>query len=322
MKIALTGATGLVGAAFAEAALRRGHTLLAIGHSRSPSLPGPTLNRALDLREPDALERELLEFFPDVIVNAAAASSPAAVEADPASAERLNVALPRRLAQIANHLSARFLHLSTDMVFDGEKGDYRSTDMPCPRDLYGQMKLLAEKDVLRFGGEFAVVLRIAIVTGNSLTGTRSLHERLFQAWAEGRRTPLFTDELRQPVSASNVGEVLTELGERANLHGIFHWAGPDRLSRYEIGRRILERFGLPETLILAASLRDAPTPRAANLTLNLHPLEGKLKTAPEPFERQLEAMQVPEPYAAWYAQTTGKPGVNGKPKRFVRGVDF
>ena len=80
--------------------------------------------------------------WPDVIVNCAAISNPTSVEADAKLAEKINVALPRLLAQLSTHLGARLLHVSTDMVFDGQSEQpYRSTDMPAPTNLYGQTKL-------------------------------------------------------------------------------------------------------------------------------------------------------------------------------------
>jgi len=331
MKILLTGATGLVGHATMLAALDRGHEVLAVGHDRLPNLPIEAAARKkaqaiqVDLTAEHALDRLMFDYYPDAIVNAAAISSQAAVEANPVLAEKLDVALPRRLAQIAFHLSARFLHLSTDFVFDGTNGPYRSTDVPNPRTLYGQLKLMAEKEVLQHGGENVVVLRITVVNGNSPTGTRGIHEKLFHTWAEGKIPTLFTDEMRQPVSVINVADVLTELLERSNLHGIFHWSGPDMLSRFDMGRAFLNHFSLPESLIkpaLAADMPDADI-RPRRLELILPPLLGKLKAIPTPFAQQLEELSVPAACMEWYKNNriaTGQDPV--APKRLVQGKDF
>jgi dTDP-4-dehydrorhamnose reductase len=281
-----------------------------------------------DLIDAHAVERMLLDNYPDAIINAAAASSPAAVDADPVAAELLNIVLPRQLAQFAFHLSARFLHISTDYVFDGEHGPYRSTDMPEPRSLYGQFKLSAEKEVLRYGGDFVVVLRITMVNGDSPAGNRGVHEKLFQAWAAGQVTPLYVDEFRQPVSAVNVGDVLTELLERPNLHGLFHWAGPDTLSRFEIGQAILKHFHLPENLIKAARLADQPDAhtRPRRLEFILPPLLGKLRAQPTQFALQLEELSVPPNCLDWYNKTRLNTGPDAGPgavtRRLVQGRDF
>ena len=331
MKVLLTGASGLVGHATLLAVLARGHEVLAVGGERLPGLPigAAAQKKAMaiqcDLTDAFALDRLAFDYYPDALINCAAISSQAAVEAQPELAEKLNVALPRRMAQIANHLGAPLLHLSTDFVFDGESGPYRSTDVPMPRTLYGQLKLMAEKEVLRYGGDTVVVLRITVVNGNSPTGKRSLHEKLLHSLTAGKPVTLFSDELRQPVSAINVADVLTELIERPNLHGLFHWAGPDTLSRYEIGQKILRHFGLPENLVVPALSADQPDTdkRPRKLEFILPPLLGKLKAQPTPFEQQLEELIIPAECQEWYQRTRVTAGsVQPATRRLVQGKDF
>ncbi|WP_269526335.1 SDR family oxidoreductase [Coraliomargarita parva] len=298
MKILLTGASGLLGNAYAEAALRRGHSVIALYNQHVPELSGDVRARQLDGLELDRLTSLCLEEWPEAIVNCAAISSPDQVLEQPDLAEKINVALPRKLAQIATHLGARLIHISTDMVFDGQSSEpYRSTDMPMPTDLYGQTKLMAEREVLEHNPEDPVVLRIPILMGNSPRGRRSVHEKLLDAIRRGERPKLFTDEIRQPAAASNVAEVMLELTERRDLHGIFHWAGSETLSRYEMGQRILRHFGLPEDAIEAVCKQDDPAfaGRPSNLTFNLHPIVSKLKTQPVGFEEQLEELTRIEP---------------------------
>ncbi len=301
MKILLTGASGLLGNAYAEAAIRRGHKVIALYRSHPPAAMGLHETMQIDARAPEDLTKLCLEKWPDVIVNCAAISTPAAVEANPKDAEKVNVALPRLLSQISTHIGARLLHVSTDMVFDGQtETPYRSTDMPAPTNLYGQTKLMAEREVLEHNPEDPVVLRIPILMGNSPDGQRSVHEKLLAAIHAGERPQLFCDEIRQPCSASNVAEVLLELSERRDLHGIFHWAGAETLSRFEMGQRILKHFGLPLDSIKSACKNDDPkfANRPGNLTFNLHPIVSKLKTKPATFDEQLEELTATKPLNA------------------------
>lgn len=302
MKILLTGASGLLGHAYAEAAIRRGHSITAIYNQSEPTAHGIEQLVQIDLSQPEDLSSVCLQLWPDVIVNCAAISSPDQVEANPTLAEKVNVALPRLLAQISTHIGARQIHISTDMVFDGA-GDapYRSTDMPAPTTLYGQTKLMAEREVLEHNPEDPVVLRIPILMGNSPSGLRSVHEKLFAAIDAGQRPKLFCDEIRQPCSADNVAEVLLELTERRDLHGIFHWAGSEQLSRFEMGQRILQHFGRPLDSIESCSKADtsaANANRPTELTFNLHPIINKLKTRPASFQEQLEALTASKPLNA------------------------
>lgn len=302
MKILVLGATGLVGHAYSQAAKRRGHFLVAARRESTLEADAQTRPARIDARDREAVTRLALDEWPDVIVNAAAASSPEAADEAPDSAEALNVALPRVLAQVAAHLGARLLHLSTDMVFDGESAPYRSTDLPAPKNAYGQLKLAAEREVLEHNSDDPVVLRLPILTGNSPSGRRSVHEKLLRSLAAGERPALFDDEIRQPCSAENVAEALLELSERRDLHGIFHWAGAEPLSRLEMGKRILEHFGLAPSHVDAARLSERPPdapPRPADLRLELHPLVSKLKTRPPVFREQLADLRVPEELASW-----------------------
>ena len=301
MKVLLTGSTGLLGNAYAKAVLRRGHILTALSHSQPCSLTGIADNPRLDAAKPNDLTELILQIWPDVIVNCAALSNPATVDANPELARKVNIDLPRQLAQLSTHLGARFIHISTDMVFDGKSDQpYRSTDMPAPTNLYGQTKLMAEREVLAHNKEDPVVLRIPILMGNSPAGNRSVHEKLLAAIQKEEQPKLFADELRQPCSAGNVAEVMLELSERRDLHGLFHWAGSEVLSRLEMGRRIVSHFGLPPESIRAAKVEDDPAhqnrPRA--LAFNLDPIVSKVKTKPISFEEQLEEISFIEPLRA------------------------
>lgn len=293
MKILLTGASGLLGHAYAQAAIQRGHDVIALYNSTPPTASGLHRTLQMDLTNPNQLTSLVLEQWPDAIVNCAAISSPAEVDAQPDLAEKINVTLPRRLAQVSTHIGARLIHISTDMVFDGHSEEaYRSTDMPMPTNLYGQTKLMAEREVLEHNPEDPVVLRIPILMGNSPSGQRSPHEKIIRAIENGETLKLFCDEIRQPCSADNVADLMVELSERRDLHGIFHWAGNETLSRFEMGQRILKHFGLPLNAVKSVCKSDDPdfANRPSKLTFNLHPLVNKVKTRTVSFDEQLEAL--------------------------------
>ena len=92
MKIFLTGASGFVGAAFAEAAHRRGHRVIGVVRQAPLSVPGLAQQLSFDLTDSAALTSALFEHFPDTIVNCAAVAEPAQCETDPVRSEALNVA--------------------------------------------------------------------------------------------------------------------------------------------------------------------------------------------------------------------------------------
>lgn len=310
MKVALFGATGLLGWSAGQAVLRRRHELISFSGKGSDDLKGIGRVAPLSLTDDERLTRTLLDEWPDAIINCSAISSPDSVNESPRESHALNVVATARLAEIAAHLGARFLHVSSDMVFDGTQSPYRSTDAPNPMSEYGRQKLEAEKRVLAASDENLVVLRVTLLNGNSPSGMRSPHERILNGLATGSPPILFDDEIRQPSSAGNVAETMVELLERSNLNGLFHWAGSEEVSRYELGLRILDRFGFSADRITRASLKDAPDEignRPACLAFELNPLAGKLKTRPADLDEQLGDLVVPDHLYEWYRENADDP---------------
>ncbi len=310
-KLLLTGASGLVGSNVAAVAQRRGFDVVAVVGRHAGTIPGAARIRSMDLTDIAAVQQFALELFPDAIVNAAAISEPSHCDADPARSQQLNVELPSTLAQLSHHLGARLVHLSSEQVFDGLNAPYRRGDPVSPPTLYARQKVESEQRVARFAPETAATIRLPLLGGNSLSGRRSLHERLFMTWAAGKRARLYRDEIRQPCSAENVAEMIVELCERrdAQTCGLFHWAGSDPISRAEMGRRVARQFNLPaDDLIDEASQADDATPgrprRQPDLSLDSAPLAGLLKTRLESFDAMLERLAVPPECRDWYFRRT------------------
>lgn len=297
-----------------RAALARGHSVVAIGRTAVAGQQDGVVSHSADLYDHEALTNLILEHFPDAIIHAAAITDPAVIAADPTSAEIINVALPRRLAQICHHLSARCIHLSCLSVFDGGSAPYRSTDMPSPADFGGQIKLMAEREVLRFGGNGIVCLRLPLLLGNSPSGGRSFHERLLHRVAHGEQIGADSTLTVQPCSADNLGAVVVELCERPNLHGIFHWAGSTAVTELELTRQILDHFGLGET-----DIADTASGQSRDYSSDLRPLVGKVHTAPIPLEAQIRELLLPPDLSAWHA---AQGGAAVQPRRLRRGIDF
>jgi len=269
-------------------------------------LEGVVKKIALDLADETATGAVVLDEFPDAIVNCAAISTPEACDADPVRAQALNVALPAALARLAHHVSARFVHLSSEQVFDGTRHTpYAAGDAPSPINLYGRQKLESERVVHAAAPAFAVTLRAPLLMGDSPGGQRSLHERLLGGWAAGRTAKLYTDEFRQPCTAENLAEVMVELCERRDVRGVFHWAGAELISRHALGLRLRDHFKLTElqapiAVVARADVPEAARKRQACLALDLAPLVGKLKTRPQTIAEQLGGLKVPPPLRAWY----------------------
>ena len=320
MKLVVTGATGLLGREAALSAIRRGHQVIAIGRSKEPVIPGVTRALRMNLEDFTQLSSLMLEEFPEAVVNCAALATVDGCEREPDLARVLNAELPVRLAELAFHVGAKLVHVSTDMVFDGVSGRYGHTSTPSPLSCYGRTKAAGEVGALRAGREHAAVIRTTLINGNSVEGGKGLHERMFRSWMKGEPLTLFTDEVRQPVGLSNLADALVELCERPGLSGVYHWAGADALSRHEIGLRICRHMGLDPRLVVAAESASfaSAVPRPRDLSLSLVPLAGKLKTPVQTFEEQMSELRVPRGCETWYEAQTGRKVV----RRLEKGIDF
>lgn len=296
MRIFLTGASGLVGAAMARAAEAAGHEVVGtVWRQTQVLVPGLARMEILDLTSAGAVPTALKAARPDVIVNCAAVAEPGACLADPVGAEAMNVRLPEQLAQSG----LRLIHLSSEQVFAGDRtAPQAPTDEARPINLYGRQKLAGEQAALEAAPKRTVVVRLPLLTGDSFNRQRSLHERLLLEWRAGRTVRLFTDEFRQTCTAANVAAVLLALIARPEITGVRHWAGAELLSRHEIGHRIRAHFRLDEQAapIVAVTRADAPAAaatRPACLALAVEPLATELGLTPQPFAAQLAELTTP-----------------------------
>lgn len=283
MRILLTGASGLVGSVLARMAGAAGHEVIGLVGRWTGAVPGAGRLVGCAAEQQDAAARLVAEFAPDLVVNAAAVAEPSACLQNPERAQRINVEFPTALAVATARARIRLIHLSTEQVFDGADAPYAAHDRPNPLHLYGRQKLESEHRVLAADSAAAVV-RLPLLFGNSLAGRRSVHEKLFEQWAAGRPAALFVDEWRQVCTADSVAATLLALAPRGDLRGVFHWAGAERVSRFEMGRAICAHFGVDEKWIRAqqrAALPEVTAVRPRDLAMTSEPLARELGLRPE-----------------------------------------
>ncbi len=189
------------------------------------------LTRAqLDLLDFDAVRREFQKDPPKLVIHGAAVTDVSRARANPALTRRLNVEVTRLLAELSAEIP--FVFLSTDLVFDGQKGNYTETDPVNPLHLYGETKAAAEQIVLQ--NPRHLVLRTSINGGISSGGNRGFNEQLRRVWKAGQKTRLFTDEFRCPIFAGETARAVWELATQHRT-GLFHAAGAEKLSRWQTG---------------------------------------------------------------------------------------
>jgi dTDP-4-dehydrorhamnose reductase len=238
----ITGAHGLIGGYLASTS-----------PENSSWICRPLTRQDLDLTNSMALRALFLKESPALVIHCAALSRTQDCENDPSSAHKLNVEVTRCLAELCSTIPLVFL--SSDLVFDGSKGHYREADEPNPLSVYARTKVEAETAVLR--NPRHLVIRTSLNGGISRTADRGFNEQMKRAWIRGETLKLFTDEFRSPIPAEFTARAIWELA-RQNVSGIFHVAGSERLSRWEIGSLLAARLPTLEPRIKALRVADVP----------------------------------------------------------------
>jgi len=248
VKLLVTGGAGYLGAEVCRLALERGDEVLATQHEGAPPYGRPI---RLDVRDDEAVQRVLMRHGPEVVVHTA-------YLLDGPAMEETIVNGSRSVALASHRCDARLIHLSTDLVFDGEHGaPYDEDAEPRPVSAYGQAKLDAERLVARVHPGAAIV-RTSLLYGAAHSGPQ-------EVLAFAAEVAFYLDEIRCP---TRVGDLAAALIELAGLEvaGPLHLAAPAALSRYELARALRAANGLdPE------AVRGAPSPRtgrARNVALD------------------------------------------------------
>lgn len=271
----VTGAGGLIGSYLVRAAERLGPAWRVRGLTRGD----------LELTNFAVVRRAFERDRPALIVHCAAVSRNPQCTANPPEARRQNVEVTEHLADLARE--AQFVLFSTDLVFDGKQGWYDESAAVSPLSVYAETKVAAERVVARHPRH--LIIRTSLNGGTSPTGDRGFNEQMRHDWRSGRTVRLFTDEYRAPMFAGVTARATWELVARAPA-GIYHVAGTERLSRWQIGELVAARCPELHPRLEAASLHQyAGPPRSPDTTLDCGKAQRHL---PFPLPR----------FAAWLAE--------------------
>lgn len=232
--------------------------------------------RRLDVRDGAAVRRLIHRVRPAVIVHTAALN-PGRAKAEDFHA--VNVEGTRRVSRAAAEVGARLVHVSTDVLFDGERGRYTEADAPSPITPYGRSKAGAEAAVRASGAE-AVIVRTSLIYGWRPRRDRQSRWVVGDVTA-GKDVRLFTDEYRRPVWVESLAAALVELAGMAYT-GVLHVAGGQALSRYDFGLRLLRFYGVSveaiEAHVVPALAVEADAIRPLDCTLDCSRARSLLTT--------------------------------------------
>ena len=259
MRVLIIGGSGFIGRYLARRLSGGlGHDVVGTFLSHAPPDDGNSWHR-VELTDAAGLERVFRLTHPDVVAHLAAIADVGTAEREPARATAVNVAATSSIARLCALHQARLVFVSTEYVFDGQRGYYREDDPPNPVTHYGRTKWEAEQEVEKLASNWSI-LRTSIVYGWPHPGKRN-----FAPWLIGRlrssqpyHAP--TDVYRTPVYVGHLVDGIAGLAEGVH-QGIHHVAGRDWVSMYDFGVAIADAFGLDSRLVVP----DADVSRPADM---------------------------------------------------------
>lgn len=285
-KILITGSSGLVGTYFCRLTALKKYRVYTLLHSE-PTNNGNSISIDLS-NSPGVFGQVLNEVGPDIIVHLGAMTNVDQCEIERNTADKINHLSVRELVNyVGNNKECFLLYVSTDYIFDGEKGDYVETDQTNPINWYGMTKLLGEQELLKGNSENWCIARTSTPFGVH-TKKLSFPSFVVNNLSQEHEINVLTDQITSPTYALNLAEMMLELIEN-RVKGIMHLSGSSQISRFNQALEIASAYNLDKDLIKPANIKDMTwkARRPKNSSLNIKKAYNTLTKKPMEFKESL-----------------------------------
>jgi len=276
LRVLVTGGSSTPGYRIVQEFARAGYRVVAqYNEHEIPEINGIERVR-VDFRESSKIVDLVNNFKPDIIIHTAAIGDVDKCEIEKELAWKVNVEATLTFTKAASKLNAFLLYISTDYVFDGERGLYKEDDVPNPVNYYGLTKLIAENIIKSALSKYSII-RTSQIYGFGL-GRVNFARAVVESLSNGQKVRALVDQWLSPTLNTLLAKVVREVIEM-EYTGIIHVAG-ERISRYDFARAIARKFGFDEKLIEAITMRDIPfkTRRPRDSSLDISKAKSIVKT--------------------------------------------
>lgn len=275
-RLFVTGGSGFVGGHIITRAKTKWDVFTA--YNTRPAVPSMIKSFQINLASEKSIDNLIEKIQPEVVIHSAAWPDLEKCEKNPRDAFHINATSSEILAELSERFEFRLIFISTDMVFDGNKGNYSETSRTNPINIYGKTKLSAEK-YIRAASTNYVIARSALIYGPPVYGSNSFSERILKKVTLGKTIPLFKDQYRSPILVQNLADALLELAQN-DFTGILHLGGAERTDRYTFGMQLAEIKGFSQDLLKPVSMHELKTkaPRPEDSSFDISKAEHLLKT--------------------------------------------
>lgn len=267
--VLITGANGFVGYYLTQLLLKKGFRVIATGKGEN-RLYVEDKNfsyQTLDFTNDEEVEKIFLKQKPETVVHCGAISKPDECELNKENAFRTNVTGTLYLLNAAYKLRSFFVFLSTDFVFDGKSGMYKEEDARKAVNYYGETKILAEDEVMKYSFGWAIV-RTVLVYGKRFLNRDNIVTNVAGKLKKGEELKIFNDQVRTPTYVEDLAAGIVSIIEK-KATGIYHISGDDVLTPYEIAFAVANHLKLNSSLIQKVTEKDFDQPARRPLKTGL-----------------------------------------------------
>ena len=254
MKFLIIGGGGQLGTKLLQELSDSNHEIYATYMTRKPLLTKEQVFK-LDKTDERATHDLIKDLKPDVVIDTAALHSVDYCETNKEEANNVNIIGTSNVANECENAEVKMVFISTDYVFDGEKGNYAEDDPPNPINYYGTSKLEAETTIQKICKDYIIARPSVIYSWISSNQLQSSSGKplnfamwLSQKLERGEPVNIVSDQYSSPTLADNLAEIILTLCEN-DITGLYHIAGGTRLNRYEFSVLLAEKMGYDKTLI-------------------------------------------------------------------------
>ena len=293
MNVLITGANGFLGYYLSEKLLAKGYAVIATGKGNC-RLPFLTDNNffydSMDFTDPYAVHDVFKKYQPQVIVHGGAISKPDECELNQWQAYLVNVEGTVTTLVNAAEQKSFFVFVSTDFIFDGQKGMYKEDDEPGPVNYYGKTKLEAEELVKDYDYNWAIV-RTVMVYGKPILSRANILSIVKEKLEKGEAYSVVDDQIRTPTYVEDLAAGIVKIIEK-KAHGVYHLSGKDVMTPYEMACKAAEYLELDKTLIkrVTSAAFSQTAKRPGKTGFNIDKARTELGFEPVSFDEGLKRM--------------------------------
>jgi dTDP-4-dehydrorhamnose reductase len=248
--IIVTGTNGLLGQKIIQILVQNPDIEViatARGENRNPLSEG-YLYENVDITDTNMWQTLFEKYQPDVLIHSAAMTQVDQCEDEKELCDSINVTAVADFCHLCKKYDTHLVHISTDFIFDGEKGIYFEDDAPNPVNYYGLSKLKGEEAILK-SGVSAAILRTILLYGYVPKMSRTnIVLWLKDSLEKGKTITVVNDQERCPTLVEDLASACVSAALK-EAKGIFHISGPEKMNIIELAYRVADFWKLDKSLI-------------------------------------------------------------------------